>query len=302
MVDTANATTDWLYGHRTKYCGPMLDYSQSMQPNDVSTKILMSALYGIAFGSVVLMPQRREGVELPADGLSETAHLAVSAPGKSRGAPGTTAANRDRWYALDIARIAGVIAVVSEHSGGTFYSEHNTVFATELCLQWLFIVSGVAFMLSKASFGAYLTRYTAVFLFGLTCNVIGDVIARPGWYLDLGNTVFQMSYVAFIVGASVLLWPLRTAMRGEDDPFGGGTALAFGGSFYVADRLLCMLLYNCAFAVCFGLYVVGFDLAPVIALLTNGDGWGEYLVDLGRTFFYMATRILIIPSVSSTTY
>lgn len=62
-----------------------------------------------------------------------------------------------------------------------------------------------------------------VFFFGVALNAIGDAVARPDtWYTDLGNTIYQMWYVVFILATAVFIWPLRTAMRGEDDPFGGG--------------------------------------------------------------------------------
>ena len=85
---------------------------------------------------------------------------------------------------------------------GVYYSSDDTAFVTQWVLQWLFIVSGYAFMKSKSSFTSYFLRYLGIFAFGVTLNIIGDSIARPGWYNDIGNTIFQMFYVVFITAIS----------------------------------------------------------------------------------------------------
>ena len=226
----------WLYGKETQYCDYRLDYSNTTTVDEPPARIFMSAFYAVCFGLVLLMPTRREETEpsLPHDG-DGSAEKGVRLFG--RGAPPHGSADSDdpnhrlrnthprssgRWLMLDVARIACVFCVISEHSGGTIYSEHNTGFCTQWVLQWLFVVSGVAFMMSRSAFGAYFVRYGLVFAFGVACNVLGDVIARPNWSRDLGNTVFQMFYVVFITAISFCAWPLRSVLRAESDPFGGG--------------------------------------------------------------------------------
>ena len=179
-----------------------------------------------------------------------------------------------------------------EHSGGTAYSEHNHGFATEWVLQWLFIVSGIAFMMSKATFSAYFVRYGTVFAVGVVFNIIGDAIARPEWYRDLGNTIFQMFYVVFITAVSFAAWPLRSVMRLEDDPFGGSTSI-----FGMQDRLLCLILYGTLFAASYLTYLVGWDLRALVSGLERGNSWSSFIVDVGEVFFYIISHLLICPTL-----
>ena len=79
-----------------------------------------------------------------------------------------------RWVLLDITRAACVFCVVSEHSGGPVYSEHDAGFVTHWVLQWLFVVSGVSFMMSRSPCYVYFLPYLLVFVCGLTCNVVAD--------------------------------------------------------------------------------------------------------------------------------
>ena len=283
MVSTA-PRSDWLYGRVTERCDETISYAGSPLPMELGSRLTMSVFYALAFAAVMLMPRRTEGAGLPSDGPNDEATALKS------GLP--TAPKRERWYMLDVVRIACVIGVISEHSGGTAYSEHNHGFATEWVLQWLFIVSGIAFMMSKATFSAYFVRYGTVFAVGVVFNIIGDAIARPEWYRDLGNTIFQMFYVVFITAVSFAAWPLRSVMRLEDDPFGGSTSI-----FGMQDRLLCLILYGTLFAASYLTYLVGWDLRALVSGLERGNSWSSFIVDVGEVFFYIISHLLICPTL-----
>jgi len=281
------APIDWFYSKQTELCAPGLDYSGNPEPGDPGSRAFMSLLYGLSIVAVVLMPKRREDIELPSDGVElggglERESLKAAAPPKSSG---------DRWVVLDAVRIACVVGVVAEHSGGDTYSYHDSLFVTQWVLQWLFIVSGFAFMKSRSSFSSYFVRYFAVFVIGVTCNVIGDSISRPGWYNDLGNTIFQMFYVVMIVLVSFLGWPIRAVMRLEDDPYGGNMTLCG-----LSERLCVLVLYGGCFAACYFLYVLGYNLDWLFADL-SGVGWSSYVVDFSSVFYWMMSRLFFCPTL-----
>ena len=190
MVSVA-PRTDWLFGHQTDYCDWRVDYSNSTLPMDLPARLTMTGLYVCAFVAVLLMPQRREELLPSAEGVGSEM-TSLNAGGSAKG----PTAKRERWVVLDTIRISCVVGVICEHSGGSALSEHNHGFVTEFVLQWLFIVSGIAFTMSRANFGTYFLRYAAVFAVGCVCNMIGDAIARPGWYNDLGNTIFRTRHAA----------------------------------------------------------------------------------------------------------
>ena len=304
MVDAVNVTDDWFFGHLTPECSmEKVDYSHSIQPMDIAARITMTVLYLVCFGCVLAMPRRQENVGLPTEAPTEVAALKSFAGASGRGGGSGessstgagTGSGKARWVFLDVARIVCVVCVVTEHSGGTEYSHNNSLFVTEWVLQFLFTISGICFMMSKASFGTYMVRYSAVFFFGVACNVIGDAIARPGWYNDLGNTVFQMFYVVFLIACSACAWPLRTAMRGEDDPFGGGHSLCG-----LSDRLAAVLLYNSIFFVSFVLYVCGVDVSGLIeALLSDHAQWSTAFADVMLNIFYIVSHIFSIAALAS---
>ena len=120
---------------------------------------------------------------------------------------------RERMWYLDYARILCVACVVSEHSGGERFSDRNVLWVQQWVVPFLYVVSGVAFMLSKTGILKYEFRLFLVLLVGTVANgvaemVLGnDPVARPGW------TMYQMAYVAVIMIVSLLVAPIKEVLK-----------------------------------------------------------------------------------------
>jgi hypothetical protein len=138
-------------------------------------------------------------------------------------------------------------------------------------------------MMSRAPFATYFARYTAVFVVGVVCNIIGDAVGqRPEWYLDFGNTIFQMFYVVFIMVLSFCCWPLRSALRSEADPFGGGVLCCD-----LPERLACLCLYGGIFIGSYTCYLLGLDVTFLVGGLEEGGAWSAYIVDVFLNLFHI---------------
>lgn len=298
---TYDAHNDWMFESFTNIHHGKCDYtinrdSPTTDPSGTLAQYTTTVLYTAAFVAVLLMPRRREeqlepGVAAPRLRAWDEA-LAPAAENPSK--------PRERWTELDLIRIVAVMCVVVEHSGGSDYSEHNFLFTAEWVLQYLFLVSGIAFQLSQASFAAYVKRYSVVFLFGATLNIIGDAAARPDvWYTDLGTTIYQMWYVVFILATAVLIWPLRFVMHGEDDPFGGAESVCG-----MPVRTFVAVLYNGLFLVAHVLYLCGVDLAGLLPQelrdeSNESETWASYLVNVFEEGFYLCSKTLVVPALIS---
>ena len=180
------ASDDFLFGHLSPYCNASLDYSHAPSMHSAVGYGFMMLLYTLSAAFVFSRPLQNQREE------AEERAAAIPHAQQQRAAGQST--RKKRWVLLDVARIACVFCVVIEHSGGWEYSEHNAGFGAHWALQYLFVISGISFMMSKASFGVFFRRYALLFVAGVSCNVVGDVLApRVGWTSDLGNTVFQVS-------------------------------------------------------------------------------------------------------------
>jgi hypothetical protein len=121
---------------------------------------------------------------------------------------------RQRLWHLDFARIVCVACVVCEHSGGSKnYTEKNVVFVLQWVLPYLYLTSGMCFMLSSAPLSGYLARLTLVFVVGCGANLASYVILGLEWQNDIGNVIFQMFYVLMLIVMAFVTSPLRLALR-----------------------------------------------------------------------------------------
>jgi hypothetical protein len=135
IADRAPAD-NWLYGRQTPYCSFDLNYTNSTMINTPAGRVAMSGIYLMAFVAVWMMPRRREETPGSMD-RGELGPLKALKVGDDAPPP----LPKERWHLLDLVRISCVFCVISEHSGGTVYSEHDTMLVTHWVLQWLFIVS-----------------------------------------------------------------------------------------------------------------------------------------------------------------
>jgi len=120
---------------------------------------------------------------------------------------------KERMWHLDFARIVCVSCVVTEHSGGLMYSHHNVAFALQWVLPYLFLTSGICFMLSSAPLWFYVSRLAMVLAAGVGLNWFADIYNGRDWQHDFGTTVFQMFYVVFLIGLAFIGGPLRRALK-----------------------------------------------------------------------------------------
>lgn len=259
MPNIATAHGDFLYSHITPYCNASLDYSGAPSVTNLDGRLFMTSLYALSVIAVLAMPRRRE--EPSAAGMPD-------------------GYDSQRWVMLDMVRTACVACVVTEHSGGTVFSETNTGFVTKWVLQFLFVTSGIAFMSSRRSLHEYLLRYCLLLCAGLVCNVVGDSIARPGWPGDFGNTVFQNWYVVFLMLLAVCAAPMRAVLRHEADPFGGGAVS--GG---LPDRTMALLIYSSLFGASFCAYLIAGDIQPIGSILGKSS-FSLYVKHLAGAFLH----------------
>ena len=115
----------------------------------------------------------------------------------------------------------------------------------------------------------------------------------------VGNTVFQMFYVVIIILLSLAAWPLRTVLRQEADPFGGGESVPWLGA---ADRAAVLLGYSACFLVSYVCYL-GVDMDLVVERIeASGSQWsGELLLLISAAALLTASfsRLLLSPLGSS---
>lgn len=245
---------DWLYGHVTGECHANLSYTGTVQPPDVAARVTMSVIWGLGVIAITLMPRD----------TSPAPSAVVARP-------------NSRWDMLDAVRITAIMAVVTEHCGGTQYSYHNTMLVTMVVLPWLFITSGIAFMMSRSSALGYFGRLGLLFVVGFLFNMFGDIIARPGWYDDIGNTVFQMSYVVGLALFAVVSWPLRAVLRPGSDESARQT------TNYVA-----LGLYGAAWLFFAIVYVANITLVPTEAFHSS---WGSHVAPIFANLPWICSHV-----------
>eukprot|EP00434_Breviolum_minutum_P033187 symbB.v1.2.029366.t1/scaffold3207.1/size61170/2 len=141
---------------------------------------------------------------------------------------------KERMWYLDYARILCVACVVSEHSGGAGFSDRNVLWVQQWVVPFLYVVSGIAFMLSKTGILKYEFRLFLVLLIGTAANGVAEMViginpfARPGW------TMYQMGYVLAIMIFSVCSAPIKEVLKWRaHNPFAATPPrLRFVAAFY----------------------------------------------------------------------
>lgn len=126
---------------------------------------------------------------------------------------GNESRGKERMYWLDYARIACVFCVVSEHSGGRIFSDRNLLWVQQWVVPFLYVVSGISFMLSKSRLWKYELRLFVVLAVGTLANAIGDLVHGNDIMKNPFYTVYQMAYVAVIMIVSLLVAPIKEALQ-----------------------------------------------------------------------------------------
>ena len=263
QLSAGDYSHDWLFGRTTRDCNEELSYAGNMGPDDIEARIFMAVVWVLAALLVWAMP-RNDKSEL--DLVRDTSKTKEAA----------------RWDMLDAVRVGAIVAVVCEHSTGTAYSAHNTGFCTMMVIPWLFVVSGIGFGMSKSGPATYFGRLGIVFVVGIGCNLVGDVLGRPGWQDDLGDTIYQMFYVIGITLFALATWPLKKAMRApaaEDGAYSWPTCA--------------LIAYTLVWGGLAGAFLAGVQLVP------NDDhdggrvaqaGWATHMAPLLNNWFFMSAH------------
>eukprot|EP00928_Gymnodinium_smaydae_P072635 TRINITY_DN5596_c0_g1_i2.p1 TRINITY_DN5596_c0_g1~~TRINITY_DN5596_c0_g1_i2.p1 ORF type:complete len:458 (+),score=9.96 TRINITY_DN5596_c0_g1_i2:39-1376(+) len=122
--------------------------------------------------------------------------------------------SRKRVHYLDYMRVMAVACVVSEHSGGDICSDRNVGFVLHWVLPYLYMTSGICFMLSSSPLWRYQLRLFLVFVAGVGANRIADMINGIEFNGRFGLTIFQMAYVVALMVLAVISEPLRRGFKG----------------------------------------------------------------------------------------
>lgn len=162
-------------------------------------------------------------------------------------------------YDLDYARVVCICCVVAEHSGGASYSDDNLFFAQNWVLPWLYTISGICSMFSKAPMLSSLSKYFAVFAVGVAANWVADLITGRDWKGDFGNTIFQMAYMLGLMMLITITQPLRSAMHTQDT----SRDATLPKSFKIYTCVLGFIALSC-----FGMYAMGSQFIDLKALET----------------------------------
>lgn len=134
-----------------------------------------------------------------------------------------------------------------------------------------------------------MSRYGAIFVVGVVCNIIGDAIGRPMWYTDCGNTVYQMFYVLVIIMLAFFAWPLRATLRDDAEPFGGTSSVRWLSN-YASDRALTLALYSTLWLATAACYFSGVDILSILEEwdpLFSQSSWTMYIRDIIRNIFFL---------------
>lgn len=157
-----------------------------------------------------------------------------------------------RYPHLDMTRILCVWFVAIDHGNRTL-GMWNVLFGQNWVLQWLFMVSGVAFALSTKKFLPYMGRLGVYFVIGVTINWMAWIIDGKDWSHDFFNVVFQFWFIVGLVQYFVFLAPLNWYMRytKERDPdaaASGPSPIQHPLQQSTVLKLVCLVLAVLAFA------------------------------------------------------
>lgn len=208
---------------------------------------------------------------------------------------------------VDMTRIVCVWVVVQEH-GDWDYGLWNVMLGQSWTLQFLMIVCGVCFCMSKRSLWGYQSRLALYLVVGVLVNWTAWLIKGKDWRGDFFDVVFQFWFVVDIMIYSLMLNPLKLFLQNlpqsaekhsamqeasyemceepisiSNDDEGQGTRRTHDGSWLTWLRSLALLACGMSI-ICL---VFQFAITPVLqevlappiykAVLRMGDGarwWG----------------------------
>jgi len=195
-----NDPSDWLFHVWTTQCTDAVTF-------DIATDSLFARIFlsMLVLGCILAVGFRGSGEDPSAErNVPEEMPNSYS----RANAEGT----KERLYWLDFARVCAIVCVIFEHCGGQGYTRRNAMFGLWWTLPYLYMTSGVSFVMSKQGILGYMIRLMIIFAVGVSFNWIADVMIRRDWQHDFGNTIFQMFFVVMLMIMGVLSQPLRAAL------------------------------------------------------------------------------------------
>jgi len=116
-----------------------------------------------------------------------------------------------RYIHLDITRMGCICVVVVDHCLDCFpYSSWNVLFGQHWVLQFIFVVCGVSFGLSKNKLSGYVLRLCFFMFIGVLLNWVAFMIKGLDWRHDVWNVIFQFFFIVGVILYSFILAPVHT--------------------------------------------------------------------------------------------
>lgn len=271
-TDLRSQSGDWLFHVQTTVCrGDSFDNTT----NSLFSRIVLPLLFVLSTCAIsaTAIGNRKAGVETETLKPWQTFRDS-DIPGLPSGYSQKTASammpevpeSKSRLWHLDFARVCAVICVVFEHSGGEDYARRNVGFCLWWVLPYLYMTSGMGFMMSKSSICRYVARLLCILVVGVGANLIADLVNHRDWQHDFGNTVFQMFFVVMLIAMAVIMEPLRRLLRYRQiDP---NSQVTLGG-------VLGAVLWCSIVLVALWCFVTGRSL-DIAARDGAGKGWLQY--------------------------
>ena len=229
---------DWFFTPQTVWCGAAASDFSTTSPV-FRALVCVLALLVLAW-ALYLHRGKGEGFMLSS---AQVAEIGLEAPAKPK---------RERLYHLDYFRTMAVAAVIVDHSGGARITYRNTYGSLQWTQQFLMLISGMAFMMSRSKMGPYVLRLLVITVIGMFANWLGFFIAggmrvRPrticvacysmddpehdqevvprnpfslfydGADYTFTDINFQMGYALLLAAIAVLCRPLKEAIQWRND-------------------------------------------------------------------------------------
>jgi len=113
-----------------------------------------------------------------------------------------------RHPSLDVIRIVCIWLACVDH-GETPFGYWNTMYVQSWVLQYLFLICGICFGMTKKGLPSYLSRLGMYFVIGVCCNWVAWAIAGLDWKHNSWDIVFQFWFVFGLMMYCVALYPFK---------------------------------------------------------------------------------------------
>lgn len=117
---------------------------------------------------------------------------------------------------LDITRICCVACVAIDH-GYRPFGEWNTLLGQDWVLQYLYLVCGACFGISRSSLLSYEARLGKYVLIGIMVNWLAWVVTGKDWRNNMFNVIFHLWFVVGLMIYAAVLAPLRPYLQRARD-------------------------------------------------------------------------------------